>query len=194
MVPALVGIIVQLQAVLLTAFAVVRERERGTLEQLIVSPVRPFELMVGKMLPNVVLALASTTLALVLARMLFGIAPVGSLLSLYVMTLPFLLGSLGIGLVISVVSKTQTQALQLAMFTLLPSIFLSGFVFSREGMPLFFQGVGLLVPMTYYLQIVRGIVLKGVGWTVLWPQFLALTVFGMGMLGIAATRFRKTLE
>ncbi len=194
MVPALVGIIIQLQAVLLTAFAVVRERERGTLEQLIVSPVRPFELMAGKILPNIVLAVASTTLALVLARVLFAISPAGSLLTLYLMTLPFLLGSLGIGLVVSVFSKTQTQALQMAVFTLLPSIFLSGFVFSREGMPLVFQGIGLLVPLTYYLEIVRGVVLKGVGWSVLWPQFLALTAFGAGMLAIAASRFRKTLE
>lgn len=194
MVPGLIGIILQLQAVLLTALAVVRERERGTLEQLIVSPVQPSELMLGKVLPNVVLCLASTAMTLVVARVLFGVSVQGSLLELFVLTLPFLFGSLGIGLAISVVARTQAQALQMTMFTLLPSILLSGFLYARESMPLVFQGISLLIPMTYFLQVLRGVVVKGVGIAVLWPQMLALTVFAVVVLGVSIRRFRKTVE
>ncbi|MFN8638680.1 MAG: ABC transporter permease [Dehalococcoidia bacterium] len=194
MVPGLIGIILQMQAVLLTALAVVRERERGTLEQLIVSPVRPGELMLGKILPNVVLCLTSTVMTLVVARVLFGISVRGSLLELLVLTLPFLFGSLGIGLALSVVARNQAQALQMTMFTLLPSILLSGFLYSREGMPAIFQVIGLAIPMTYYLQVLRGVIVKGVGIEVLWPQLAALSVFAVVVLGVSISRFRKTIE
>ncbi|MCC6238263.1 MAG: ABC transporter permease [Dehalococcoidia bacterium] len=194
MVPGLIGIILQMQAVLLTALAVVRERERGTLEQLIVSPVRPAELMLGKVLPNVVLCLVSTGLTLLVARVLFGIVPRGSLLDLYVLTLPFLFGSLGIGLAISVVARNQAQALQMTMFTLLPSILLSGFLYAREGMPAIFQAIGLFIPMTYYLQVLRGVIVKGVGLEVLWPQFAALSLFAVLVMTVSLVRFRKTIE
>ena len=194
MVPGLIGIILQMQAVLLTALAVVRERERGTLEQLIVSPVRPSELVLGKILPNVALCLASTAMTLVVARVLFGVAVQGSVVELFLLTLPFLFGSLGIGLAISVVARTQAQALQMTMFTLLPSILLSGFLYARESMPLVFQGISALIPMTYYLQILRGVIVKGVGVTVLWPQLLALSAFAVAVLGMSIRRFRKTIE
>src|SRR4029079_15726141 len=127
----LIGVILQMQAVLLTALAVVRERERGTLEQLIVSPVHPWELMLGKVLPNIALCLISTARTLVVARVLFDVPVEGSLLELFVLTLPFLFGSLGIGLAISVAARNQAQALQMTMFTLLPSILLSGFLYAR---------------------------------------------------------------
>lgn len=194
MVPGLIGIILQMQAVLLTALAIVRERERGTLEQLIVSPVTSAELMLGKILPNVVLCLIATGFTLVVARVLFGISSRGSLVELFVLTLPFLFGSLGIGLAISVVARNQAQALQLTMFTLLPSILLSGFLYAREGMPLIFQWVGLFIPMTYYLQALRGVIVKGVGLEVLWPQFAALTVFAVFVTTMSLLRFRKTIE
>ena len=194
MVPALIGLILQMQGVLLTALAVVRERERGTLEQLIVSPVRPSELMIGKVLPNLVLCLISTVMTLVLARVLFGVAVAGSTVELLLLTLPFLFGTLGMGLAISVVARNQAQALQLTMFTLLPSILLSGFLFAREGMPLPFQWLSLAIPMTYYLEILRGVILKGVGIEVLWPQVAALSVFALVVLGISIVRFRKTIE
>jgi ABC-2 type transport system permease protein len=129
-----------------------------------------------------------------LGRLLFGVVIVGSVPLLFLLTLPFLLASLGIGLLISVVSQTQTQAMQLAMFTLLPTLMLSGFVFARQGMPLFFQLVGDLLPMTYYLQILRGVILKGVGLSVLWPQFLTLSLFALATLGVSANRFRKRLD
>jgi ABC-2 type transport system permease protein len=194
MVPGLIGIILQLQAVLLTALAIVRERERGTLEQLIVSPVRSLELMLGKVLPNVVLCLASTAMTLVVARVLFGIVVQGSVVELFVLTLPFLFGSLGIGLAISVVARSQAQALQMTMFTLLPSILLSGFLYARDSMPFIFRGISLLIPMTYFLQILRGVILKGIGISVLWPQALALTVFALFILAVSIRRFRKTVE
>lgn len=194
MVPGLVGVIVQMEAVLLTAFAVVRERERGTLEQLVVTPVKPAELMLGKVIPNVAISLTSVIIALVLGRVLFGVQITGSLPLLFLLTMPFLLGSLAIGLLISVVSRTQAQAQQLTQFTLLPAIFLSGFMFPREGMPLFFQLLGSLVPMTYFLEILRGIILKGVGLSVLWPQALGLTLFAVAVMFIAVNRFRKTIE
>lgn len=194
MVPGLIGIILQMQAVLLTALAVVRERERGTLEQLIVSPVRPAELMLGKILPNIVLCLASTALTLFVARVLFGIVVRGSLFDLFVLTLPFLFGSLGIGLAISVVAKNQSQALQMTMFTLLPSILLSGFLYAREGMPTIFWLISGLIPMTYYLQVLRGVIVKGVGLSVLWPQLAALSLFAVVVLAVSIRRFRKTIE
>ena len=194
MVPALIGLVLQMQGVLLTALAVVRERERGTLEQLIVSPVKSGELMLGKILPNIVLCLFSTVMTLVIARVLFNVPVVGSTVELLLLTLPFLFGTLGIGLVISVVARNQAQALQMTMFTLLPSILLSGFLYAREGMPLIFQWISLAIPMTYYLQILRGVILKGVGIEVLWPQTLALTVFAVVVMGVSVTRFRKTIE
>ncbi|MEI7924777.1 MAG: ABC transporter permease [Chloroflexota bacterium] len=194
MVPALIGLVLQMQGVLLTALAVVRERERGTLEQLIVSPVKSGELMLGKILPNIVLCLFSTVMTLVIARVLFNVPVVGSTVELLLLTLPFLFGTLGIGLAISVVARNQAQALQMTMFTLLPSILLSGFLYAREGMPLIFQWISLAIPMTYYLQILRGVILKGVGIEVLWPQTLALTVFAVVVMGVSVTRFRKTIE
>ena len=194
MVPGLIGLILQLQAVLLTALAIVRERERGTLEQLIVSPVRPLELMLGKVLPNVALCLASTAMTLVVAKLLFDVGVEGSTIELFALTLPFLFGSLGIGLAISVVARNQAQALQMTMFTLLPSILLSGFLFAREGMPQIFQILGMAIPMTYFLQVMRGVMLKGVGIEVLWPQATALSVFAIIVLGVSIRRFRKTVE
>jgi len=194
MVPALIGLVLQLQGVLLTSLAVVRERERGTLEQLIVSPVKPGELMLGKILPNIVLCLVSTVMTLMIARVLFDVPVMGSTIELLLLTLPFLFGTLGIGLAISVVARNQAQALQMTMFTLLPSILLSGFLYAREGMPLIFQWISLAIPMTYYLEILRGVILKGVGIEVLWPQALALTAFAIVTLGISVSRFRKTIE
>ena len=194
MVPALIGLVLQLQGVLLTSLAVVRERERGTLEQLMVSPVRSGELMLGKILPNIGLCLASTVMTLMIARVLFDVPVVGSTIELLLLTLPFLFGTLGIGLAISVVARNQAQALQMTMFTLLPSILLSGFLYAREGMPLIFQWISLAIPMTYYLEILRGVILKGVGTEVLWPQALALTVFAVVTLGVSVARFQKTIE
>jgi ABC-2 type transport system permease protein len=194
MIPGLLGLILQFQTLLLTAFAVVRERERGTLEQLVVTPIKPWELMLGKILPYVVLAFANVFLTSAIGRFWFGVEFAGSFPLLLGLAVLFVLSSLGLGLLISTVSQTQTQAMQMAMFVMLPSIILSGFVFPREGMPPIIQDIGLAIPLTYFLRILRGIILKGVGVEILLPEVLALIVFGLVVFGLSATRFRKTLD
>src|SRR5712692_3453705 len=178
MIPGLLGLILQFQTLLLTAFAVVRERERGTLEQLVVTPVKSWELL----------------LASAIGRFWFGVEFAGNYLLLLALAGLFVLSSLGLGLLISTVSQTQAQAMQMALFVMLPSIILSGFVFPREGMPHPIREIGLLIPLTYFLQILRGIILKGVGVEVLWPEVLALAAFGVIVFGLSANRFRKTLD
>jgi len=194
MIPGLLGLILQFQTLLLTAFAVVRERERGTLEQLVVTPIKPWELMLGKILPFVVLAFANVLLASAIGRFWFGVEFAGSYPLLLLLAGLFVLSSLGLGLLISTISQTQTQAMQVALFVMLPSILLSGFVFPREGMPFVIRELGLLIPLTYFLEILRGIILKGVGVEVLWPQVLALVAFGAAVFGLSANRFHKTLD
>jgi ABC-2 type transport system permease protein len=191
MVPGIIALILLFQALLLTAFAVVRERERGTLEQLIVTPIRSWELMLGKILPFIVTASVAATVALIAGRLLFGVGVAGSLPLLAALSLLFLLGSLGVGLLISTVSQTQAQAMQLAMFVALPSLLLSGFMYPRETMPPVIQALSLLTPMTYYLQILRGIMLKGVGLDVLWPSVLPLALFSLAVFALSAWRFQK---
>ena len=193
MIPGLIGLVLQFQTLILTAFAIVRERERGTLEQLVVTPIRPWELMAGKLLPYCVTAFGAVTVALIVGRFWFGVEIVGSLPLLILLSGLFLLGSLGVGLFVSTISQTQTQAMQLAIFILLPTILLSGFVFPREGMPWLIQQIGLLIPLTYFLQILRGIILKGVGIDVLWPYVVPLAVFSLVVFGLSANRFHKRL-
>lgn len=194
MIPGLLGLIMQFQTLLLTAFAVVRERERGTLEQLVVTPIKPWELMAGKLLPYVALAFINVFFASAVGRYWFGVEFAGSFGLLLALSGLFLLSSLGLGLLISTISQTQSQAMQLALFVMLPSILLSGFVFGRESMPHPIRELGLFIPLTYFLQILRGIILRGVGVEVLWPQVLALIAFGTLVFGLSANRFRKTLD
>jgi ABC-2 type transport system permease protein len=191
MVPGVIALILLFQALLLTAFAVVREREQGTLEQIIVTPIRPWELMLGKILPYTMIASIAATVALVAGRLLFGVEVAGNLILLALLSILFLLGSLGMGLLISTVSQTQAQALQMAMFVALPSILLSGFLYPRETMPFIIRQLGLLTPMTYYLQILRGIMLKGVGLATLWPAVWPLALFGLTVFVLSAQRFQK---
>jgi ABC-2 type transport system permease protein len=194
MVPGLLGLILQFQTLLLTAFAVVRERERGTLEQLVVTPVKPWELMLGKILPFVVIAFANVFLASAIGHWWFGVEFAGSFALLLGLAGLFVVSSLGLGLLISTVSQTQAQAMQLALFVMLPSIILSGFMFPREGMPPLIRDLGLLIPLTYFLRILRGIILKGVGVELLVPEVVALLVFALVVFGLSASRFRKTLD
>jgi ABC-2 type transport system permease protein len=194
MIPGLLGLIMQFQTLLLTAFAVVRERERGTLEQLVVTPIKPWELMAGKILPYIFIGFANMLFASAIGRYWFGVEFAGSFVLLLGLAGLFVLSSLGLGLLVSTVSQTQTQAMQLALFIMLPSIILSGFVFARENMPHPIRELGLLIPLTYFLQILRGVILKGVGVEVLWPQVLALLVFGVAVFGLSASRFRKTMD
>ncbi|HZR98540.1 MAG TPA: ABC transporter permease [Chloroflexota bacterium] len=193
MIPGLIGLVLQNQTLILTAFAVVRERERGTLEQLIVSPIRPWELMVGKLLPYVTLAFANVAVALAVGALWFHVAIAGSLALLLALSLVFALSSLGAGLLISTVSRTQGQAMQMAMFYLLPAFLLTGFVFPREGMPLPLHDLGYLVPLTYFLKVLRGIILKGVGLDVLWGDVWPMALLGVALFTVSALRFRKQL-
>ena len=190
-VPGLIGIILEQQALGLTAAAIVRERELGTLEQINVTPVRPWELMLGKSIPYAVIALAIVAITLVVARLVFGIAIAGSVILLLTLSLLFLLGSLATGLLISAISQTERQARTISDLFLLPAILLTGFVFPREAMPPLVQHVSQLIPLTYFLQVLRGIILKGVGLDVLWPHVVPLAIYGALAFTASAFLFRK---
>ncbi len=190
-VPGLIAILLQIMTILLIALSMVRERERGTLEQLTMTPVAPLGLMVGKMIPYGVLAFAELCAILLVMVVVFQVPIHGSFLLLLVLSIPFLLTVLGLGLVISTRARTQAEAFQLAMGTVLPSVFLSGYIFLIENMPLFFRGVARVIPATYYIQILRGIILRGAGIGELWVQALVLTLMGCGMILLAARLFVK---
>lgn len=194
MIPGLIGVILMVLTMLFTAMAIVREREQGTIEQLIVTPIRPLELIVGKVLPYVLIAFWDLLEILAIGVLWFGVPIHGSISLLLQLSLVFVLTSLGLGILISTVSQTQQEAMMLTWFFLLPSIFLSGYFFPIEAMPPLLQAVSRLVPLTYVLIIVRAIVLKGVGLEALVGDVLALAVFGSAVLGLAALRFRKRLE
>ncbi len=191
MVPSIIGLILTFQSLLLTAYAVVREREQGTLEQIIVTPIRTWEFMLGKILPYTVTASTAAASTLAAARLIFGVHIAGDLVLLAALSVLFLISSLGLGLLVSTLSQTGGQATQMAMFIMIPSILLSGFLYPRDNMPFIIQKLGLIVPMTYYLQILRGIMLKGVGMDVLWPPVLALAVFSIIIFSLSAWRFQK---
>jgi len=194
MVPALVGLILQMQATLLTSSAIVRERERGTIEQLIVTPIRSFELIVGKILPYAVMALLITIEILVAGTLLFGVPIKGSVLLLLAISCLFLVSTLGIGLLISTVANTQQEAFLLTFLTIFPSVFLSGFIYPLAALPKVLQYVSGFIPLTYFLVVVRGIVIKGVGVPALTSQITALVIFGVALIVIASLRFRKRLD
>ncbi len=191
--PGLVGLILQMLTVMLTAFAIVREREHGTIEQLNVTPIRRGELIIAKLVPYIIIAYAQVTLVLTTAVLVFDMPIRGNLLLLVALTALFLMFSLGIGLFISTISRTQFQAMQAAIFIVLPSVLLSGFVFPVESMPELAQWVSAILPLTYYLRIVRGIVVKGIGMEYLWQDTVILAVMGVITLVLAATRVRQTL-
>jgi drug efflux transport system permease protein len=194
MIPALIGMILQLLTSMLTATAIVRERERGTIEQLIVTPIRSWELILGKIIPYVLIAFLDTLEILVVGTWWFKVPIRGSLGLLLALSGLFLISSLGIGLFISTAARTQQEAMMLAYFTMLPTIFLSGFFFPLNAMPLVLQWISHLVPLRYYLIIIRSVILKGVGIEALMPEVLALALFGVVLMGAAALRFRKRLD
>jgi ABC-2 type transport system permease protein len=193
-VPGLIGALLMQTTITAMAVTVVREREKGTLEALIVSPIRRWELTLGKIIPNLLVAYGQMTMALVVAHYLFDVPIRGSLPLLYVLSLVFMWGTLGIGIFVSTTAKTVPQAMQLSFLTFLPSIYLSGLLFPIEGMPEAAQYLAAVIPLTYYLRIVRGIVLKGVGLGHLWPNVLPLLAFGAVIFTLAVLRFRKSLD
>ncbi len=194
MVPGLVGLVMQLVTMILTAFAIVREKENGTLEQLMVTPVSRFGLMIGKLVPFFVIGAAETSLVLCLMRFLFGVPIAGSLGLLAAFSVPFLFTALGLGLLVSTFASTQIQAVQLAFLIVLPSVLLSGFVFPQETMPMPIYIIAQGIPLTYYIRILRGIIIRGAGFYDLWHSAATLVGIGFTVLTISALRFRKTLS
>jgi ABC-2 type transport system permease protein len=193
-IPGLIGLVLQNITVLLTAFALVRERERGTMEQLIVTPIKPRELIIGKLIPYVVIAFVDVIIVLSIGVYWFNVPVKGSMLSLMLQSLVFLLVALGLGILISTVARTQLQAMQMTVLLILPSVLLSGFIFPREAMPLPIQLLGNLIPLTYFLEILRGVILKGVGLEYLWKNLVTLFVIGTATLAVASLRFKKNLD
>lgn len=193
-VPGLIGILLQVMVILLIALSLVRERERGTLEQLTMTPVAPLGLMLGKMIPYGVLAFAELCAILFVMRTVFQVPIHGNVLVLLALSLPFLLTVLGLGLVISTRAHTQAEAFQLAMGTVLPSVFLSGYIFLIENMPPFFQVISRIIPATYYIRILRGLILRGAGIGELWPDAAVLTAMGCAAILLAARQFVKQSE
>jgi len=194
MIPGLIGMILQFLTTFLTATSVVRERERGTIEQLIVTPIRSWELIVGKLAPYVLIAFFDTLEILVAGVLLFQVPINGSILLLLLLSALFLVTTLGMGLLISTVANTQQEAMLTTMFTLLPGIFLSGFLFPLAAMPKVLQAASYVIPLRYFVIVTRGIVLKGVGVDMLLPEVFALSVFALLIMVVTAMRFRKQLD
>jgi ABC-2 type transport system permease protein len=194
MVPGVIAQILYSLTSILTATAVVRERERGTIEQLIVTPIRPWELMIGKILPYVILALLNTLEVLALGSWLFNVPIRSDLGMIMLLSGLFLLTGLGIGLVASTIANTQQEAMLAIFMTLLPSVFLSGFFFPIEAMPKILQWISYVVPIRYYLVIIRSLLIKGVGASSLQNEIIALIIFAIAIMTIAILRFRKRLD
>lgn len=193
-VPGIVGVLLTITMTLLTSTAVVRERERGTLEQLVVTPIDKTSLMLGKLVPFILAGYVQMSVILGLGWLIFDIPVRGALPLLYLLTFPFITASLGVGLLLSTLARTQAQAMQLSFFFLLPNILLSGYIFPRMAMPEPAQWVGLALPLTYFLQVLRGVLLKGVGFGMLWEQAAALVAFSVLLLALSVRRFHKTIE
>ncbi|MBX9928272.1 MAG: ABC transporter permease [Gemmatimonadaceae bacterium] len=193
-VPGVIGVLLTITMTLVTSTAIVRERERGTLEQLIVTPIGGTSLMLGKLVPFVLVGYVQMTVVMLLGRVIFGLPVRGSLPTLYLFTVAFITASLGIGLLISTVAKSQAQAMQLSFFFMLPNILLSGYIFPREAMPEPAQWIGLALPLTYFLKVLRGILLKGVGAEALWREGVILCGLATFLLAVSVRRFRKTIE
>ncbi len=194
MIPALIGIILQFMTTMLTSTSIVRERERGTIEQLIMTPLRSWELVVGKLTPYVLISLLDTVEILALGVLVFRVPINGDLILLFLLIILFLVTTLGIGLLISTIANTQQEAMLTTIFLIMPSIFLSGFFFPLDAMPIWLQVVSYAIPLRYFLVIVRGIILKGVGAQAVWSEIGALTLFAALVMGAAASRFRKSLD
>ena len=192
-VPGVIAMVIMLTSLLLTSMAIVREREIGTMEQLMVTPLRPVELILGKTIPFALIAIFDVVLVTIIASLTFHIPIRGSLLLLLFSTVIYLLSVLGIGLFISTIAKTLQQAMMATFLYYMPAVLLSGFMFPIENMPAVFQYVTYANPLRYFLVIIRGIFLKGNGITILWPQMTGLLVLGIAMVTVSSLRFRKRL-
>ena len=193
-VPGLLGVVLTMTMVVITALAITRERERGTMENLLATPVRPFEVMLGKIIPYIIVGYIQLTLILLAARLLFDVPMVGSLALVYAVSLPFIAANLAMGITFSTLAKNQLQAVQMAFFFFLPSILLSGFMFPFRGMPEWAQWVGSILPNTHCLRIVRGILLKGNGLAEIAPELWPLLAFVVVAMAVGVKRYRQTLD
>jgi len=189
-----IGTLTLIQVISLTSFAVVREREVGTLEQIMVSPIRPFEFILGKTVPFFLIGLGDVALVTTFGVLWFGIPFVGNPLVMLLGASLFLLAALGLGLLVSTMAKTQQQAFALSFFLINPFFILSGFAFPIAAMPLALQWFTLVNPLRYFLVVIRSVFLKGVGVTELWPDMTAMALLGVVMLGLSVLRFRKSLD
>jgi ABC-2 type transport system permease protein len=194
MVPGVLGLLLMVMTMLLTSLAIVKEKELGTLEQLVVTPIKPYQLIIGKLAPFFVIGVIDVILVIFFASFVFDLPVKGGSLLLVLLSLVFLMTTLGLGLLISTISRTQQQAMMTSIFFfIMPMIFFSGFVFPIENMPTIIQYVSYLMPLRYYFVIVRGLFLKGVGMNILWTQALALLIFGGAILSMSVMRFQKRL-
>lgn len=193
-VPGIVGVLLTVTMTIITSGAIVRERERGTLEQLIVTPIGKTSLMMGKLVPFVLVGYLQMTVVLVLAWAIFDVPLVGSIPLLYALSSTFIAASLGVGLLVSTVARNQAQAMQMSFFFMLPNILLSGYMFPREAMPDLARWIGLALPLTYFLKVLRGILLKGSGLAELWREVAALAFMATLLVTVSVRRFHKTIE
>lgn len=195
MIPAIVGLILSIITLLLTSLAVVKEKEIGTLEQLIVTPIKPYQLILGKLIPFAILGFIAVIIVLTGMRLIFEIPVRGSIIFLFFSAFLYILSTLGLGLFISTISKTQQQAMMIAIFAvLMPMVYLSGFAFPLENMPDIIRSISIFIPLKYFLLIIRGVILKGLGFSELWQEALTLLIMGITILLLSSLRFRKRLE
>ena len=193
-VPGLLGVILSMTLVMMTSLGVTREYERGTMESLLATPARPIEVMIGKLTPYVAVGVIQTVVILVLAKALFAVPMAGGWLALSAGVILFIVGSLSLGFLISTLARTQLQAMQMSFFYIMPSILLSGFMFPFRGMPAWAQALGSLIPVTHFLRVVRGALLKGLGFAEMWTSLSALGLFVIIVAGVAMARYRTTLD
>ena len=193
-VPGLMGIVLTMTGVMMTALAITRERERGTMENLLAMPAKPIEVMAGKIAPYVMIGYIQASIIVLAAKILFGVPLLGSLVLLSGVLIVFISCNLALGFTLSANAQNQMQAMQMSMMTTLPSILLSGYIFPFRGMPLWAQGIGSLLPVTYFLRIVRGILLKGNGIAEIWPNLWPLFLFMVVITAFAMKRYKRTLD
>ncbi len=193
-VPGLMGVILTMTMVMMTGLAITRERERGTMENLLATPVLPIEVTTGKILPYVAIGLLQVSIILLAARFAFGVPVVGSVVTLYLSALLFVAANLSVGIMLSSLAQNQLQGVQLTFFYFLPNILLSGFMFPFAGMPRWARFIGDLLPLTYFNRLVRGILLKGAGWADLWPHVWPMLVFMLVVMTVAVRFYRRTLD
>jgi ABC-2 type transport system permease protein len=193
-VPGLMGVILTMTLVMMTGLAITRERERGTMENLLAMPITPLEVMTGKIVPYIAIGLIQATIILLAARFVFSVPFVGSISALYGASLLFIACQLTVGITLSSLAQNQLQAMQFTFFYFLPNILLSGFMFPFRGMPEWAQAIGSALPLTYFHRVVRGILLKGNDWADLWPSLWPMAVFALIVMAVAVRFYRRTLD